>query len=243
MDTKPFAQYLKALRLNAGKPTYRELETHTGYSKTVIGDAFQGRRLPTWPVTEALVRALQADREEARQRWAAAGGGSTSATPIPGWLIESRSRVPKLRTGKGLAKAAELATTQPYAAIDDGWEVTRLSAVQLAGSLYQDLPGRWTSNIVATFRRAEDDGHLPGGAGAVAAHLNVVHVGLRIPPYAAPSTEVALQYVVLAYRLAYLVNVTLHGEPIELPAEALANDEASVPPEAPVSYAAGGRAD
>ncbi|WP_372407151.1 helix-turn-helix domain-containing protein [Streptomyces luteireticuli] len=238
MDIKSFAEYLIALRANAGKPPYRELEKRTQYSDSTISAAFQGRALPTWPVTEAIVRALGADVEEARKRWAAAGGGSTSAVPLPDWVVRIPSHVPKLVTGLGMVQAVQLAVTEPYAAIDDGWEVVRLSGVQLAGVLYKDLPGHWTSNIVASFRRAEDDGRLPNGVSTLAACLQSLQVSMRIPPYPAITPEAAVQYVVLAYRLAHLVNVTLYGPSDDPPIGV----SPQVPPPPFPSFPAGGPA-
>ncbi|MEU5435425.1 helix-turn-helix transcriptional regulator [Streptomyces sp. NPDC020719] len=206
MDAAPFTHYLKALRMDAGKPTYRQLASSTGFSKTVVGDAFQGRRMPTWPVAEALAKALGADTEEVRKRWSASGGGATSTATIPSWLIEINAEAPSLVSGKGLPRAAQLAGRNPRDAIADGWEVIRLSGMQLSHGLYKDIPGNWSSNIVASFRRSEDDGHLPGGTMAVAQQLHSLYVETAMDQSAEPTTECALQYVVLAYRLAYLVN-------------------------------------
>jgi hypothetical protein len=66
-----FAAELQRLHRQAGRPTYRELQRVTGYGRTVLSEALNGNRLPTWPVTQALVQALGGDPEEWRPRWAA----------------------------------------------------------------------------------------------------------------------------------------------------------------------------
>ncbi|MEZ0070087.1 hypothetical protein ABIA32_006139 [Streptacidiphilus sp. MAP12-20] len=241
MTAQPFAQYLKSLHVNAGKPTYRSLEASTGYSKTVIGEALRGQRLPTWPVAEALVKALAPEElEAARRRWATAGGGSANTAAVPQWLVEVRSNVPDLISGRGLAAVVQLAASNPHAAVDDAWEVIRLAALHVTSKFYDDLPGDWSSNVIASFRRAEDDGRLPGGASAIASQVNSARISMRTPPYAVPTAEAVLQLVVLAYRLAYLANVTVHGEPMPKPPVTLDLD--TVPLPAPGTYAAGGPA-
>ncbi|WP_370086015.1 helix-turn-helix domain-containing protein [Streptacidiphilus sp. MAP12-16] len=204
----PFAQYLKGLRVRAGKPSYRQLGRQIGYGRTTVSDAFQGRRLPSWDVTEPLVRELGGDVEEARRRWAVAGGGLTTST-VSAWLVEPVAAVPALPSGVGLAKAAALAATRPNAAIEDGWEVVRMSAVHLSRALYNDLPGNWPGQIVEAFRRAETEGKLLGGASVIAQQLEQIRDHCHL---AVPSTELALQYVVSAYRLAYLASSALHGD-------------------------------
>jgi hypothetical protein len=66
-----FAEDLRALRRAAGKPTYRQLQQQTAFGRTVLSNALNGRTVPTWPVVQALVRALGADPEDWRARWAA----------------------------------------------------------------------------------------------------------------------------------------------------------------------------
>lgn len=65
-----FAAALTELRAAAGRPTLVSLERRTGVSKTVLSDAFAGRRLPTERTVEAIAVALDADVAEwtARRR-------------------------------------------------------------------------------------------------------------------------------------------------------------------------------
>jgi len=52
-----FATGLRALRRAAGSPPYRRLQRTAGFSASALADAASGRRLPTWEVTAAYVRA------------------------------------------------------------------------------------------------------------------------------------------------------------------------------------------
>lgn len=75
--------------------------------------------------------------------------------------------------------------------------------MQLAHALHCDIPGAWSSNIVATFRRAEETGALPAGTTAVAETVHRYHVGAQVRLEETPPTAEVLQIVVLAYRLAW----------------------------------------
>ena len=63
-----FAAALSELRAAAGRPTLVALERRTGVSKTVLSDAFAGRRLPTERTVEAIASALDADVAEWTRR-------------------------------------------------------------------------------------------------------------------------------------------------------------------------------
>jgi hypothetical protein len=84
-----FAGDLRRLRRSAGQPSYRELGKRINYSAAALSDALSGRRLPTFAVTVALVRACHGDIDEWTERWrllAAAqhGSGSGSSAPYVG---------------------------------------------------------------------------------------------------------------------------------------------------------------
>ncbi|MDQ4213463.1 DUF2690 domain-containing protein [Microbacterium sp. ASV81] len=59
-----FAADLRSLRLRAASPTLFSLQHATSISKTVISDAFRGKRLPTARTVNRIVRALDADPAE-----------------------------------------------------------------------------------------------------------------------------------------------------------------------------------
>ncbi|MEY9877294.1 hypothetical protein ABH931_006818 [Streptacidiphilus sp. MAP12-33] len=205
MEPAPFAEYLKRLLQKAGKPAYRRLGHQIGYGRTTVSDAFQGRRLPSWDVTEPLVRALGGDVAEARRLWTEAGGGGI--TPPPEWLTDPVLPVPALVPGVGLARAAALAAADPGAALGEGWEVLRLSAAQLSRAVGA-LPPSGVASVVDAFRRAEAERRLPPGAGVTAQHLARVREQYREAGRhreAGATVEAALQFVVFAYRLAGLV--------------------------------------
>lgn len=58
-----FAACLRALRVQAGAPSFRNLAKITHYSSSTLADATAGRRLPTEPVLTAFVTACGADPE------------------------------------------------------------------------------------------------------------------------------------------------------------------------------------
>jgi helix-turn-helix protein len=208
--TQQVTEYLKTLHVNSGKPTIRELARSTGYGKTTVSEALAGRAVPTWPVTTALVSVMGGDQAEARTRWSAAKGASTvHADQGLEWLIRVRESVPTLPSGRGLSAACVLAQEDPRAAVGDGWEVIRVSALQLSAKYYQDVPGSWSSNVVDTLRRARLDGHLPDWVPEQAALLHTMYVkSLMAEPEEGPSPLTALQYVFLAYRVSWLVRET-----------------------------------
>lgn len=67
-DTGPVGQFATRLRARQAqvvpRPTYRGLAKLCHYSHSVLADAANGEKLPTWEVTEAFVRACGADDEE-----------------------------------------------------------------------------------------------------------------------------------------------------------------------------------
>jgi hypothetical protein len=211
--TQQVAEYLKTLHVTSGKPTIRELARSTGYGKTTVSEALGGRAVPTWPVTAALVSVMGGDQAEARTRWSAAkGAGTAHADRGLEWLICVRESVPAPRSGRGLSGACALAPEDPRAAIGDGWEVIRVSALQLSAKYYQDVPGSWSSNVVDTLRRACLDGHMPDWVPEQAKLLHTIYVkSLMHEPQEGPSPLTALQYVFLAYRLSWLVWETTFG--------------------------------
>ncbi|MEU2390327.1 hypothetical protein [Streptomyces sp. NPDC007369] len=67
-----FAYALRALRQEAGSPTYREMARRVPYSAPALSTAAAGGKLPSLPVALAYVRACGADQEQLRQweqRW------------------------------------------------------------------------------------------------------------------------------------------------------------------------------
>lgn len=64
-----FALGLRALRDNAGRPSYRTLAETTDYSVTTLSEAAGGRYLPTLAVTLAYVRACSGDVGEWEKTW------------------------------------------------------------------------------------------------------------------------------------------------------------------------------
>lgn len=201
-DVEEFARYLHQLHTRAGAPSRRGLAGLTGYGKTAISDAFAGRNLPTWPLVEKLVSALGGKVDEARERWASAKSGASPAPEAPAWLTSIRSEIPQLISGQSFAEACTLAVSDPKRAMASAWEVLRLSAMQMSHAFYGDVPGNWSSDIVATIRRAEEDLQLPAGAAAAADSVHHLHVPSMLPDRDLAATDV-LQGVFLAYKVAW----------------------------------------
>jgi hypothetical protein len=64
-----FAADLRALRVKAGSPSYREMEKRANVSYAVLSRADSGYALPTWATTEAYVKACGDDPGSWRVRW------------------------------------------------------------------------------------------------------------------------------------------------------------------------------
>lgn len=67
-----FAQYLRDLAIQAGKPDYTQMRKATSYGRSALSAAFAGKKLPAWELTAKLVHCLGGDVDAARGRWAAA---------------------------------------------------------------------------------------------------------------------------------------------------------------------------
>ncbi|MFD0638774.1 protein kinase [Catenulispora yoronensis] len=64
-----FASGLRELRDTAGRPTYKELGERTNYAPTALSTAANGKKLPSWDVTVAFVRACGGDEQSWLTRW------------------------------------------------------------------------------------------------------------------------------------------------------------------------------
>ncbi|GGS42947.1 MULTISPECIES: NB-ARC domain-containing protein [Actinokineospora] len=64
-----FAQDLRALRHQAGNPSYRELARTALFAPSVLSSAASGHKLPTLAVTLAFAAACGGDRAEWERRW------------------------------------------------------------------------------------------------------------------------------------------------------------------------------
>jgi WD40 repeat protein len=66
-----FAADLRALRVEAGSPTYRAMAQRTEYSAPALSQAAAGEKLPTLAVTLAYVAACGGDADDWEKRWRA----------------------------------------------------------------------------------------------------------------------------------------------------------------------------
>ncbi len=98
-----FASDLRGLRAKAGNPTLAALTSATGISKTVISDAFAGKKLPTQNTVGLLAEALGADPITWLERRAALAPGASPATTLP--VRPARRTVP-VRAAVAIAAAS-----------------------------------------------------------------------------------------------------------------------------------------
>lgn len=91
------AWWLRDLRGQAGL-TYDQLAKRTNFSRATLQEALSGRRLPTWQVTQAIVRACGGDEEPWHSYWAQAKRAAdrdappgSTASVTPPWVARSPS--------------------------------------------------------------------------------------------------------------------------------------------------------
>lgn len=73
-----FASELRALRSDAGSPTYRSMACRAHYSPTALAQAAAGDRLPSLAVVVAFARACGGNPDEWQQRWSQAAEESAA---------------------------------------------------------------------------------------------------------------------------------------------------------------------
>jgi hypothetical protein len=75
---------LSGLHQHAGSPSSREIASGTGgaASHTTVAQVLSGRRVPSWPVLQAIVGRLGGDPERFRELWAAATAAETPAARL-----------------------------------------------------------------------------------------------------------------------------------------------------------------
>ncbi|MEO6081883.1 MAG: helix-turn-helix domain-containing protein, partial [Umezawaea sp.] len=77
-----FAADLRALRVSAGKPPYRELGKRANYSAAALSEAANGRKLPSLAVTVAYAAACGGDRVEWESRWRSLATEMAAEKPV-----------------------------------------------------------------------------------------------------------------------------------------------------------------
>ncbi|MGW6447561.1 nSTAND1 domain-containing NTPase [Lentzea sp. NPDC055074] len=78
-----FAADLRALRNDAGMPTYRQLAERSGYAVSTVAAAAGGRRLPTLDVALAYAMACGGEKQEWSAKWQAAALALAEARGAP----------------------------------------------------------------------------------------------------------------------------------------------------------------
>ncbi len=162
-STDELAASLRALRANAGTPSFRVLAQRIGtVSHTTIADALAGKRVPSWPIVSDIVRALGGDEEEFKRLWlAAADDDSASVGRWEDLLSTYRRQVAAFTAWLGLSEP-----TTHRLALDRMYVPQRV--VSLTTGAQQDL---WT--LDDTLHRAVLVGDA--GSGKSIACLAVMH--------------------------------------------------------------------
>lgn len=116
-----FAADLRALRRAAGDPTLHALSSRTGVSKSVIADAFVGKKLPTERTVVAIVQAIGGNEQELLARRTALDPRRASA-PLPDPTTEEAhpgrgGRSVSLRATVLIACAAAIVSTSITSAV------------------------------------------------------------------------------------------------------------------------------
>ncbi len=187
---REFAAGLQILYREAGKPDYRELRRRTGYGRTVLSEALNGSRLPTWPVTQALVQALDADPEVWRSRWAetchalaadpraaAAGSADEPTVALAGVATEPGPGMPA--TAPGSSPPGH--PPSPAAAGGRRWRWPVLSAV-VVGLVLVAMLAAW-----AAARRGATDRQAAGPVASAPSAAPPSAAPTSRPPSAAPT--------------------------------------------------------
>ncbi|WP_181064297.1 helix-turn-helix transcriptional regulator [Pseudoclavibacter sp. AY1F1] len=135
-----FATDLQALREQAGKPTIMRLADETGISKSVVGDAFAGNRLPTEKTVAGLVRALGADPDPWLERRSALASNANANANIDAAPVADQTAAPEPRRTDVEAGAPATAAQLP----------PRVSAAPTTGSAAAPSAGISKRRLVTT---------------------------------------------------------------------------------------------
>ena len=180
-----FASELRALRVQAGNPTYRDMAKVAMYSSSVLSSAASGLRLPTLGVALAFAAACGGDREVWRRRWLAAADAQ-SAVPVEPAAKPALPRPAQLplRPRGFVGRDAELARL-----------ATRIQApVVISGPVgvgKSDLALRHAHDLAAGMVDGQlfaDLGPLPGGRAGAEAVVCDFLTALGVPASAQPDS-------------------------------------------------------
>lgn len=203
--------YLNALSMEAGAPSRRTLANLSHLGKSTVSAAFSADAVPTWPVTEALTKALGGNTDTARKLWSGAKSTAAPRQQAPTWLTQVRTTWPAIVASRDVEEAGPLALSDPSAGVSSAWEALRVATLQISAEYFDAIPGSWSSDVLATLRRAEDEGHLPTGVTEAATQVHRLYVPSMSANASLPFGAL-MQAIVLGYRVAWTVWETIHPE-------------------------------
>lgn len=159
-----FAFDLRSLRQEAGDPTLATLSSHTGIPRSILSEAFSGKRLPTERTVRYLVEELGASRHE----WAARRNALAYGLAI-------RSRSEEFDPAADMMPEAERAAAAGHVTRkgSPAWVIATVSAVTTA----MITSGMWMGYLAL---RTEDPSGTP--ASTVASEVPLLDVADGVDP-------------------------------------------------------------
>lgn len=216
-----FAEYLKGLHRNAGRPSYAKLGVALGYSKSRVGDAFAGHECPTWELAEPLIEYLDGDVKDGQLRWRAARAGRVNESREIAWLTSVAdptgviewlglpaldSEIRRFLAVDPGPSAAVAERAGPPASVKSTWGIVRRVVLNAAIILYGDDLGSWSSHTLLVLDRLVADDKLPRSTRAAAEELHRLNVQADLRAGSAGHVEItwpmALKHLVLGISLA-----------------------------------------
>lgn len=121
-EISEFLDDLKRLRGVAGQPSLRKMSRAVHYSHTALGNALTSGRLPTLPMTLALVRACGGDEDYWINRWSAVNSASQETPHAIAGSNHVPGETPPILTARLLLTARRFLTARRLLTARQLWE-------------------------------------------------------------------------------------------------------------------------